>query len=70
MTNRRHTIKVTDGKETLVLTFSNFHAAWDAYAEMPKHLNASQPQRESHAVYSNASEALKTVNSFFREAAA
>ncbi len=68
MTNQHHTITVTDGKEALVLTFSTLRATWEAYFEIPSHLKVSQPRCESHPVYSDASEALETVTSFFSPA--
>ena len=65
MANQRHTMKVTDGKETLILTFSNSKVAWDAYRSMPKSLNTYLPEREMNACYSNASDAVETASNFF-----
>lgn len=71
-----HTIKITAPRwnsegnfETLVLTFSTYKAATEAYWGLPKQLRerATIPRREHHKVYNSATvqTAIDDATSFF-----
>jgi len=63
--NKRYTMKVHKGGQTLVLTLANHEVAWTTYGSMPKAVSCDLPEAERHAVFSHAETAIEAVENFF-----